>query len=292
MTKVKYTRSCFNYTGSKYRLLDKIIPLFPKEFKFFFDPFCGGMSVSLNTKAEVIFCNDLDINLISFYNMVKSLPKEYLINYFEKYIKKYNLYGEFLEDINKIAITRETYANIKAEFNSTKQALLLPLLSGVSFSNTIRYNSNGIYNVSYGKRALTNNWRTRMENFIDKIKAKNYVFDFGDYRNSIKYISSFDPSEVFIYLDPPYSITDATYNQYWDNQADNNLFSWIDYLHENGYKFLLSNLQENKNKKNENLMEWAKKYEIINLKVNYKNSIVGKKNENYTISKEVLIKNY
>ena len=41
----KYIKSPLNYTGGKYKLLDKILPLFPNDINTFVDLFAGGGSV-------------------------------------------------------------------------------------------------------------------------------------------------------------------------------------------------------------------------------------------------------
>jgi site-specific DNA-adenine methylase len=57
-TTSKQIKSPLNYIGGKYKLLEQILPLFPKEIKTFIDLFAGGCNVGLNVKAEKIICND------------------------------------------------------------------------------------------------------------------------------------------------------------------------------------------------------------------------------------------
>ena len=43
---MSYIKSCLNYTGGKYKLLNQILPLFPQDIDKFIDLFCGGASVA------------------------------------------------------------------------------------------------------------------------------------------------------------------------------------------------------------------------------------------------------
>ena len=45
----KYLRSCINYQGSKYKILDQIEPLITKNINTFYDLFTGSGVVSLNS---------------------------------------------------------------------------------------------------------------------------------------------------------------------------------------------------------------------------------------------------
>jgi site-specific DNA-adenine methylase len=95
----------------------------------------------------------------------------------------------------------------------------------------------------------------------------------------------------FIYLDPPYLITNATYNSIWSKQKENELFQTLDFLNERGIKWALSNIIESKGNININLKSWIEKnkYTIHELDFNYKNSNYQRKNKGKDV--EVLITN-
>ena len=56
----KYIKSPMNYTGGKYKLLNQILPLFPKDINTFVDLFTGGCSVAVNVNANKIIANDFN----------------------------------------------------------------------------------------------------------------------------------------------------------------------------------------------------------------------------------------
>ena len=69
-------KSCLNYTGGKFKLLDQILPLFPKDINTFVDIFCGGANVGINVNANKIICNDKQSQVISLFKMLKEYDKD------------------------------------------------------------------------------------------------------------------------------------------------------------------------------------------------------------------------
>lgn len=80
-------RSPIVYTGSKYRLLGQLLPLFPKNIDVFYDVFCGSCTVSLNSKANKHICNDIITPLIGLYDYLKNSNNiiQEIKNVFETY---------------------------------------------------------------------------------------------------------------------------------------------------------------------------------------------------------------
>lgn len=50
----------FNYIGNKYRIINSIQAYFPNGIDNFVDLFCGGCDVSINTKANKRYANDIN----------------------------------------------------------------------------------------------------------------------------------------------------------------------------------------------------------------------------------------
>jgi len=76
----KKIKSPLNYIGGKYKLLERILPLFPKDIIFFVDLFSGGGDIGININAKKIIFND---NLIYLTNLFKELRSKDL-NYLSK----------------------------------------------------------------------------------------------------------------------------------------------------------------------------------------------------------------
>ena len=58
-TNLNFVKSPLNYTGGKFKLLPKIIPLFPSKIDTFYDLFGGGFNVGINVVANKIVYNDI-----------------------------------------------------------------------------------------------------------------------------------------------------------------------------------------------------------------------------------------
>ena len=97
----------------------------------------------------------------------------------------------------------------------------------------------------------------------------------------------------FVYCDPPYLITCATYNEKdgWNEQCEKDLLNLLDNLNSQGVRFALSNVLFSKGKTNDILIEWSKKYNIHHLDYTYQNCSYHTKDKN-TKPDEVLITNY
>ena len=105
-------------------------------------------------------------------------------------------------------------------------------------------------------------------------------------------IDKLSPND-FVYCDPPYLITCATYNEKdgWNKSMERKLLDLLDKLNEKGIKFALSNVLYNKGKVNETLLEWSDKYTVHHLNNTYANCNYHTKDKENKAD-EVLITNY
>lgn len=282
---IKYIKSPINYSGSKYRLLKKILPLFPSNINTFVDLFCGACNVAINIDANRIICNDLIHYLPELFNVWKNKSLDEINNYIDYTIKENKLSAT-----NKIAFER-----FREKYNQTKNIEDLFILICYSFNFQMRFNNNHEYNSSFGYEASTmnNNIRSNLNRFVEEIHNKNIIFECGDFRNfDFNQLNSND----FVYCDPPYLISSAVYQdgkrgfKGWGKQDDIDLYNILDNLNKRNIKFALSNMLESKGRKNEYLIEWSKKYNIHNLSMNYNGSNYQRTTKGKDI--EVLITNY
>ena len=126
------------------------------------------------------------------------------------------------------------------------------------------------------------------------MKQKNLEFYTRDFRKiSIDGLGETD----FIYCDPPYLITNGSYNDGnrgfhdWGEDEEKGLYEFLDRANEKGIRFALSNVFEHKGIENVILKEWAKKYHIHFIDSNYSNCSYQLKDKK-TTTVEVLITNY
>ena len=298
--------SALNYTGGKYKLLSQILPLFPKNIDKMVDLFCGGCNVGINVECNKVMFNDNNKYLVGLLNMFRKLSKTEIIQWIYSAIDKYGLslvskngYDYYdsesskgLGDYNKFG-----YNKLREKFNKKLEKddeyyLMLYLLIVYSFNNQLRFNRKGEFNLPVGKREFNSKMKGKLEAFIDRIKSSDYSFTVEDFRN-ISLEGYTDKS--FFYVDPPYLITCATYNEQsgWTEKDEIDLLRYLEELDKKGIRFALSNVLESKGKKNTILCEWVnknEKYRVIPLNYDYSNSNYHTKKDGVT--KEVLIVNY
>ncbi len=86
-------KSPMNYIGNKYRVLEQILPLFP-QCNTFVDLFAGGLDVSVNEDAAVVYCNDINCYLIDIYRAFQENGYEAVLAHAEQRIEEYGLSKE------------------------------------------------------------------------------------------------------------------------------------------------------------------------------------------------------
>ena len=281
---MKYIKSCLNYTGGKYKLLPQIMPLFPENINMFVDLFCGGCNVAINVNAKKIICNDSEKVIIDLYNDWKNGECDELLNVLKETISKYEL-----SKTNK-----EGFEKIRKDYNDgNKEWFMFYAMLMHSFNYQIRFNKNGEYNMPFGKDRSCFNQSTENNfiNFVNEIHNKNIFFTNKDFTElKIEKLKEDD----FVYCDPPYLITCASYNEKdgWNEIKEKQLLKLLDSLNDNNIKFALSNVLENKGKRNEILIEWCKKYNVHYLNNSYSNCNYHAKDKSKNSTVEVLITNY
>ena len=301
-------QSPLNYTGGKFKLLPQILPYFPKNIDVFVDLFCGGCNVGINVEANAVIYNDVNEHLLYLYNTFRNLDKEVTFEWIYQIIDKYDLslvskngydyYG--CESSRGVGgYNKEHFMKLRDDFNAIQNEdyyyyVMLYVIIVYAFNNQIRFNSKGEFNLPVGKRDFNQKMADKLSAFIDKIQTQNCIFTCKDFREFD--ISQLDNND-FVYVDPPYLITCATYNEQggWDKETERDLLIFLDTLSEKNIRFALSNVLRNKGKENQILLEWLNrkdnKYRVIPLNYSYSNSNYQTKDK-VSVSEEVLIVNY
>lgn len=281
---MNYIRSPLNYIGGKYKLLDSIIPVFPNKIGKFFDLFCGGLNVGINVNADTIYANDQISYIIDLYKYFQSIDTDELIKRIEERIAEYRLSND----------NKDSYFRLREEYNRTRNNIDLFVLTCFSYNHQIRFNSKHEFNTSFGMRRYNENIKSNLIRFCNALHSKNFMFSSVDFRSfDFSILSAGD----FVYCDPPYSISTASYNDGkrgfngWSDKDDIDLFQLLDSLNDKGILFSLSNVTEHKGMKNDNLIRWAQKYNIVNIDTDYSAASYNLK-DRYCETNEVLIINY
>ncbi|UWG10634.1 MAG: D12 class N6 adenine-specific DNA methyltransferase [Bacteriophage sp.] len=280
---MEYVKSPLNYTGGKYKLLPQLLELFPKQVNTFVDLFAGGGNVSVNVKAEKVVFNDLMWQVPEMLQEFKKIGVEESLRKIDGYISSYDLSKE----------NKEGYLALRELYNKGKSdPLMLYTLICYSFNNQIRFNNKGAYNMPFGKDRSSFNptLREKFIIFVQRLQSMEIQFSSKDFRElDLDTLGEND----FVYCDPPYLITVASYNENggWGEQAERDLLAKLDTLDKAGVKFGLSNVFESKGKENIILKEWAKGYTVHYLDHTYSNCSYHKKDKQ-SKDIEVFITNY
>lgn len=268
-------KSPLNYTGSKYSILNEITKVLPKHISTFIDIMGGAFNVGVNVVAEKVIYNEF---LPHTFNIIKTLLNEdscYIINKVETIINDFKL-----EKSNK-----ENYILLRNDYNNTKDIYKLFVLHMYCFQNQMRFNGKLEFNSPVGNCSYNSTLIERIQKFIPR--TINYELFNLSYKDLD--ITHLDKDSVF-YFDPPYFITNATYNDGkrgfigWNADEETKLLEYITFLHENGFKFILSNVIYHNENTNYILAEWVNthKFNVVNI------DNVGAKNTR----DEVIITNY
>ena len=106
--------------------------------------------------------------------------------------------------------------------------------------------------------------------------------------------------ELFVYCDPPYLITQGTYNDGkrgfsgWNESLEKWLLNYLSKLDSKGILFGLSNVLTHKGQENKLLKQWLEKYNfyIHTIQAHYTNANYQAKYRDKQHTQEVFITNY
>ena len=301
-------QSPLNYTGGKFKLLPQILPHFPQDIDCFVDLFCGGGNVGINSQCNKVIFNDNNSLLRYMFGTFKNMDKEATFEIIDGIIERYGLsntdkYGYEYYGCNSsdglAKYNSQAYLRLRDDFNHTTNIdynyyITLYVLIVYAFNNQIRFNRKGEFNLPPGKRDFNSKMREKLSSFIDRLKSGDYKFESYDFKE----LPNADWNDrTFVYADPPYLITCATYNEQdgWNETLERELLHYLDNLHERGIRFALSNVLNSKGKTNHILMDWVNanigRYRVIYLDYTYSNSNYQTKDRT-SKTDEVLIVNY
>lgn len=298
------THSPLNYTGGKFKILGQLKEKFPTDVETFYDIFCGGANVGANVKADNIKCIDKNTQLISLLDYLKRIRYEELISEIETKISYYGLsntykngYGYYgCESGGGVGIfNKNQFLKLREDYNNSEDRpnILFLLLIIFAFNNQIRFNNDNNFNLPVGKRDFNASLRKKLKQFMINIQQKDVSFECKDFRNIE--VSVLKKENAFLYLDPPYFLGTAAYNENggWTEKDEIDLMSFLVKCNDNGIRFALSNVMEHKKNQHDMLLDWCveNEFNINYLNRSYKNSNYHQKDRESS-SKEVLITNY
>lgn len=251
------------YQGCKKKLIAKgLVKCFPSNIDTFYDLFSGSGIVSMNVKAKKYVLSDVNEHLFELYNAFKNLSSSKIINGICKRVEKYNLIKRSISNLhtNSESITKykDGFNRLRKRYNKKHNIIDFITLMYYSFSQQFKFSNSGNYNATIGNRCFSDLSAIYVNNgcnFFSKDSVRLYNRKFS--KINIDKIKKND----FVYLDPPYSNTSAVYNEKcgWTKKDDKKLFRFCEELNKRGIKFGISNVFENRGKKNKHLIKWCEK---------------------------------
>lgn len=265
-------KSPLNFTGAKDKLMTVLLDHFPKDVDTFYDVFAGGLSVTVNCDYKNIVANDVISPMIEFYREFQRNP----------------VGEDFVNLVANLAISKtdqDEYNRVREEFNETQDPYLFFALVSSCTNNMMRFNKKLKFNQSFGRRTINPSTIEKLMDYHRIINEKRICFTSQDYVTFL--MEEYPDHSDFVYLDPPYLITEAGYNAYWSEDKEMNMYRVLKMLDERGVRFVMSNVREHNGKVNPHL-DKLKGYEIIDLDFDYEK--VAKKKGKGT--KEIIVKNF
>ncbi len=284
-------KPAINHLGNKFRMIKKLhSEMQVKGIKNFVDVFAGSAVVSASFKeADKYWINDKDQDLNKILNFLLHTNKNTISNEIEKIVKKHKL--------EKIPY-KDGYLNLREKYNLSKnkdvRELFVLVLFG--FNQQIRTNSKGDFNTPPGKTMWTEYQKEKMFKFVESFENKNVEIHDWDFEKFVNHVQSQTNSEETIYyFDPPYLITNATYNSKWTIEEEKRLLKLLQKLSNKNtkIKWILSNVLESKGVENKLLTEFIKKNKVnlIDINLNYSNSNYQRKKYKEK-DREIILKNF
>lgn len=282
-------KSPIHYMGSKEKLLNQLLPLFPEKIEIFYDLFGGSGVVSLNVNAKKYVLNDFSNHIYNLYKMFKTKSYQEIIDCCYQQQSKYNFSTNLTEKKEIAKHNKESFKKMRDDVNKNPSTIGYFILQYYSFCNQFRFSKSGKYNMPVG------NGYFKKENEID---IKNFCSFFKE--NDVEIFNkSYEEIDVknnsFVYMDIPYCNTNAVYNETsrdlggWTEKNDIKFFKYCEELNHRNIQWCVSNVFSNKGLTNNHLIDWCNKnnWNVVHLNMTYASHGI-----NNHITDEVAIMNY
>ena len=196
MTKTPLSLQPIPYQGSKRALAPRICSLFPKKVQTLYEPFAGSAAIALfaatHELAEQFVIGDIYAPLIDLWQLLIDNPGELSDRYSATWHAQFDVGAWHFNEV-------------RAEFNESKDPVLLLYLIARCVKNAVRFNKNGQFTQSADKRrtGMKPDRVTRTVHAVSRLLRGRVSLFCGDFRYCI---SAATPADL-IYMDPPYQGT-------------------------------------------------------------------------------------
>ena len=299
----KIYKNPFNYNGSKERILPLIKENLPQNCTMLVDMFGGSGTLCVNTDFAMYIYNEKNKYMCNLFRTIKECDIDFILNHIEDNIQYYGLskndkeaFLNFRKDFNNKTYT---FLDVQEDWHRNVANIDLYTLICYSFNYMLVFNKEGKYSVPSGYRrsSFNNSLKNKLVDYTNVLKYKDikiYSLDFRDLYQQLCSMFVNDFNGIFMFVDPPYSITNdsysRTYGMKWNTQDDVDLHNILQDFDKKGGRFMYINQTQKGDMINQELLTFSKRYNTINTNCDFSNcsyqrSVKGN-------DKEVLIKNY
>jgi DNA adenine methylase len=175
------------WAGNKYQIMDRVKEVLPAG-KRLIEPFVGSGAIFLNTQYPRYLLSDANLDLINLYKHLQEDGQAFI-----------DFCRSFFTPANNAALA---YYEYRACFNATtdtrlKSALFI-YLNKHCFNGLCRYNSQGAFNVPFGRYAKPYFPEAEMQYFYQQAQCAIFC--------TANFVETMEAAELgdVVYCDPPY----------------------------------------------------------------------------------------
>lgn len=180
------------WAGGKSQLLDRLLPLAPRKFNVYFEPFVGGGALFFRLRPSKAVISDANWELVNAYKVIKC-DLESLFAELEK-VRKRKLTSMLYEEYRRMRFKPVDSPN-------PKLAARFIFLNKTCYNGLYRVNKNEEFNVPFGKyRVMPKIYEEENLRRINKILQTTEIM-LADFETALRIAQPGD----FVYLDPPYT---------------------------------------------------------------------------------------
>ena len=202
------------YRGGKSMEIPRFIQYIPEGFDRYIEPFLGGGALFFYLEPDNAIVNDANARLMTFYRQLRDdyptmrIQLDMLQEIYEKNQTEYKILKADSPDVRVPNANEELYYRIRNLFNhpddTFMDGVLYFFINKTAYSGMIRYNSNGEYNVPFGRYPNLNTKMVTEEHSKLLQRAELFNLDYSEIFNMAQ-------ENDFMFLDPPY---DCVFNDY------------------------------------------------------------------------------
>lgn len=276
LAKDKLMKPFLKWAGGKRQLLQQIRKYLPKQIDTYYEPFVGGGAVLFDLQPKVAVINDVNVELINTYSVVRSDINSLVVT-----LSRHRNERDYFYSLRELDRSSDFY-----ELSSIERAARLIYLNKTCYNGLFRVNHRGQFNVPFGAYKNPNIVNEKTLRAVHQYFSSNRIeFLNVDFNEAVSSANEGD----FVYIDPPYDPVSGTasFTGYsldgFGKKEQLRLKKTFDDLTERGCKVMLSNSAT------EFIADLYKDYHVIIVKANRAiNSDSAKRGK----IDEVLIMNY